>query len=231
MRVLGLIPARGGSKGVARKNVRLLGGKPLVQWTIDAALGARALASVVVSTEDEEIASIGRRLGASVPFLRPMELAADDTPTLPVVQHAVHALEERGDRFDAICLLQPTNPFRTSLEIDTCVELLASSDADAVLTIRQVPPEYNPHWVYFRERDGSLRLSTGEAQPVARRQLLPAAFHREGSVYVTRRDIVVGGSLYGSRVIGYEILRPNTINIDTPQDWLRAEAMIQELVS
>lgn len=231
MRVLGLIPARGGSKGVARKNVRLLGGKPLVQWTIDAALGARTLASVVVSTEDEEIASIGRRLGASVPFLRPMELAADDTPTLPVVQHAVHALEKRGDRFDAICLLQPTNPFRTSLEIDTCVELLASSDADAVLTIRQVPPEYNPHWVYFRERDGSLRLSTGEPQPVARRQLLPAAFHREGSVYVMRRDVVVGGSLYGSRVIGYEILRPNTINIDTPQDWLRAEAMTQELIS
>jgi len=231
MRVLGLIPARGGSKGIARKNVRLLGGKPLVQWTIDAALAARALASVVVSTEDEEIALIGRSLGASVPFIRPMELAADDTPTLPVVQHAVRALEQRGDRFDAICLLQPTNPFRTSLEIDACVELLASSDADAVLTIRQVPPEYNPHWVYFRERDGSLRLSTGEPQPVARRQLLPAAFHRDGSVYVTRRDIVVGGSLYGSRVIGYEILRPNTINIDTPQDWLRAEAMVQELVS
>ena len=231
MRVLGLIPARGGSKGVSRKNVRLLGGKPLVQWTIDAALAARALASVVVSTDDEEIALIGRGLGASVPFLRPVELAADDTPTLPVVQHAVHWLEQRGDRFDAICLLQPTSPFRTSLEIDACVELLASSDADAVLTIREVPQEYNPHWVYFREHDGSLRLSTGESQPVARRQLLPAAFHREGSVYVTRRDVVVGGSLYGSRVIGYEILRTNTINIDTPQDWLRAEAMTRELVS
>jgi CMP-N,N'-diacetyllegionaminic acid synthase len=160
-----------------------------------------------------------------------MELAADDTPTLPVLQHAVNALEQRGERYDAVCLLQPTSPFRSSLEIDACVDLLARSDADAVIAVRQVPQEYNPHWVYFREPDGSLRLSTGEVEPIARRQLLPAAFHREGSVYVTRRDVVVAGSLYGSRVIGYEIPRNDTINIDTPQDWLRAEAITRDLMS
>jgi CMP-N,N'-diacetyllegionaminic acid synthase len=232
MRVLGLIPARGGSKGVSRKNVRPLAGKPLLQWTIEAALTARTLTSVVVSTDDEEIAEVGRQCGATVPFLRPIELAADDTPTLPVVQHAVRTLEECGDRFDAVCLLQPTNPFRTSSDIDACVELLATSGADAVISVLRVPSEYNPHWVYFRASDGALSLSTGESEPLPRRQVLPAAFHREGSVYVTRRDVVMeSNSLYGTRVIGYELTQSDTINIDTPADWLRAESMMQESVT
>lgn len=232
MRVLGLIPARGGSKGVSRKNVRLLGGKPLLRWSVEAALAAHTLASVVLTTEDEEIAAVGRSCGAAVPFLRPADLAADDTPTLPVVQHAVRTLEKLGDRFDAVCLLQPTNPFRKASDIDACVELLAKSDADAVVTILPVPPEYNPHWVYVRRSDGLLRLSTGESEPLPRRQLLPAAFHREGSIYVTRRDTIMEkNSLYGTRVIGYEVTRAGTINIDTPADWLRAEAIMQESVS
>ena len=232
MRVLGLIPARGGSKGVSRKNVRALAGKPLLQWTVEAALAARTLTSVVVSTDDEEIASVGRRCGATVPFLRPVELAEDDTPTLPVVQHAVRALEKFGDRFDAVCLLQPTSPFRKCADIDACVELLATSGADAVISVLRVPPEYNPHWVYFTASDGSLSLSTGESEPLPRRQVLPAAFHRDGSVYVTRRDVVMeNNSLYGRRVIGYELTQPCAINIDTPADWLRAESMMQELVS
>lgn len=232
MRVLGLIPARGGSKGIARKNVRLLGGKPLLEWTIDAALGAGTLTRVVLSTEDDEIAAIGRAQGVSVPFLRPPALATDDTPTLPVVQHALRALEELDDRFDAVCLLQPTNPFRTPSDIDCCVNLLESSGADSVLAVLPVPPEFNPHWVYFRDQDGTLRLSTGESQPLSRRQLLPPAFHREGSVYVTRRDVImVKNSLYGSRVFGYEIARANVVNIDSQADLDRAEAMLKVAMS
>lgn len=232
MRVLGLIPARGGSKGIARKNVRLLGGKPLLQWTIDAALSARTLTRVVLSTEDDEIAAIGRARGVSVPFLRPPALAADDTATLPVVQHAIRALEELNDRFDAVCLLQPTNPFRTPSDIDCCVRLLQSSGGDSVLAMLPVPAEFNPHWVYFRDEDGTLRLSTGESQPLSRRQLLPPAFHREGSVYVTRRDVIMEkNSLYGSRVFGYEIARSNVVNIDSQADWDRAEAMLKGAMS
>lgn len=232
MRVLGLIPARGGSKGVSRKNVRPLGGKPLLQWTVEAALAARALTSVVLSTEDEEIAAVGRKCGASVPFLRPIELAADDTPTLPVVQHAVRALERIGDCFDAVCLLQPTNPFRTPSDIDACVELLATSGADAVISVLRVPSEYNPHWVYFRAADGGLSLSTGELEPFPRRQCLPPAFHREGSIYVTSRNVIMEkNSLYGARVIGYEVTHADNVNIDTQADWRRAEAMTEEAVS
>jgi CMP-N,N'-diacetyllegionaminic acid synthase len=232
MRVLGLIPARGGSKGVARKNVRVLCGKPLLQWTAESALAARSLDRVVLSTEDEEIASVGRRCGVDVPFLRPSELARDDTPTLPVVQHALHELEKGGDRFDAVCLLQPTNPFRRPVDIDACVDLLSISYADAVMSVLRVPAEYNPHWVYFRAEDGSLRLSTGEPEPIARRQLLPPAFHRDGSIYVTRRNAIMDQrSLYGTRVLGFEVDRARAVNIDTPADWSRAEILMQELVS
>lgn len=232
MRVLGLIPARGGSKGVSRKNIRPLAGKPLLQWTAEAALEARTLARVVLSTDDEEIANVGRDCGLSVPFMRPAELAADDTPTLPVVQHAIHMLEQLGNRFDAVCLLQPTSPFRTPTDIDTCVDLLATSGADAVISVLRVPSEHNPHWVYFRGSDGALSLSTGELEPMPRRQLLPEAFHREGSVYVTRRDVVMGhNSLFGKRVLGYELPHARTINIDTPTDWLRAESMMEASVT
>ena len=232
MRVLGLIPARGGSKGVARKNIRALCGKPLLQWTAEAALQAQTLDRVILSTEDEEIAGVGRDCGLDVPFVRPLYLAEDDTPTLLVVQHAFRQLEKAGDRFDAVCLLQPTNPFRRSSDIDACVELLAVSYADSVMSLLRVPPEYNPHWVYFRSDDGSMKLSTGEAQPLPRRQLLPPAFHRDGSIYVTRRHVVLEqDSLYGTRVLGYEVDRAQSVNIDTLADWTRAEAMMQELVS
>src|SRR2546423_8592254 len=109
-RVLGIITARGGSKGIPRKNIRFLGAKPLLQYTAEAALSAKRLTRVILSTEDQEIADVGRKCGLDVPFMRPAELALDSTPTLPVLQHAVRELEAAGNRYDAICLLQPTNP-------------------------------------------------------------------------------------------------------------------------
>jgi CMP-N,N'-diacetyllegionaminic acid synthase len=229
MRVIGLIPARGGSKGVPRKNVRPLGGKPLLWYTADAARASTRLARVVLTTDDEEIAALGRQYGLDVPFLRPAALAADDTPTLPVVRHAITALEASGEQIDAICLLQPTAPFRSARVIDGCVDLLARSAADAVLTVAEVPHEYNPHWVYFADAAGALRLSTGEAQPIPRRQSLPKAFHRDGSVYLTRRDVVMQQhSLYGERVLGFFVdSDAANVSIDTAADWARAEAVLE----
>ncbi len=227
MRVLGLIPARGGSKGVPRKNIRLLAGRPLLAYTAAAALAARSLARVVLTTEDEEIAAVGRACGLDVPFMRPTELAEDTTPTLPVVIHALQTLEAAGERFDAVCLLQPTNPLRSSADIDSCVELL--QEADSVLSVLPVPHEYNPHWVYFRDEMGMLRLSTGEATPIARRQDLPPAYHRDGSVYVTRTEVVLTEkSLYGKRILSYLIASERSVNIDTLEDWEKAERMLRE---
>ena len=226
-RILGLIPARGGSKGVARKNIRSLDGKPLLQYTTEVALAARALSHVILSTDDDEIAELGRRCGVNVPFMRPAQLALDDTPMLPVVQHALRYLEDQGEVFDAVCLLQPTNPLRRAEDIDECIRLLESSGADAVVTVLPVPSEYNPHWTYFRDPQNNLSLCLSEATPITRRQDLPRAFHRDGSVYVTRSTVIMKeNSLYGKRTVGHEIEPKWSVNIDSPGDWERAEALL-----
>ena len=225
--VLGLIPARGGSKGIPRKNVRPLGGKPLLQYTADAALASRRLTHVVLSTDDEEIARVGRACGLDVPFMRPAELADDSTPTLPVVHHALRWFASRGRIFDAVCLLQPTNPLRRADLIDRCIDQFDRSGADCVITVLPVPAEYNPHWVYLLAPDGSLRLATGEGAPIPRRQDLPPAFHREGSVYVSRSTtVLVSHTLFGDRVVGHVIDARESVNIDDPEDWARAEVML-----
>lgn len=232
LRILGVVTARGGSKGIPGKNVRPLGGKPLIAWTAEAALASKRLSRVVLTTDDEAIAEAGRHCGLEVPFLRPPELARDDTPTLPVIRHAVAWLEAQGDRFDAVCLLQPTNPFRRAADVDACIDLLEQRGFDAVVSVLPVPAEHNPHWVYFEDGDGRLRLATGETAPIPRRQELPPAFHREGSVYVTRRDVLMEGtgSLYGSNLGGYPMPdAARCVNLDTPADWERAERWVRSL--
>ena len=228
-RVLGLVPARGGSKGIPRKNIRPLGGKPLLQYTIESARSARLLDRIVLSTDDPEIAEVGRRCGVEVPFERPAELARDATPTLLVVQHALRWFEQRGELFDAVCILQPTSPIRAPGTIDACVDLLESKGVDTVITVLPVPAEHNPHWVFFQGPEGLLRLSTGERSPISRRQDLPAAFHREGSVYVTRRNVILEDqTILGSRVLGYQIDPDRSVNLDDPEDWERAERLVEE---
>jgi N-acylneuraminate cytidylyltransferase/CMP-N,N'-diacetyllegionaminic acid synthase len=228
MRVLGIIPARGGSKGVHRKNIRPLCGKPLLAYTAEAALASTRLTKTILSTEDDEIADIGRSLGLDVPFMRPVELAEDATATFPVILHAVTKLESLGEHYDAVCLLQPTNPLRLTEDIDNCIELLEKTGADSVISILPVPHVYNPKWVYWRSPDGEMKLSSGDIEPVTRRQDLPAAFHREGSVYLTKRSVLTEyGNLYGRNVRGYEIDEAHSINIDTKEDWSQAEEMIK----
>ena len=227
MRVLGLIPARGGSKGVPRKNVRLLNGKPLLAYTAESALQAKNLSRVILSTEDEEIAEVGRSCGLDVPFIRPAEFAQDSTPSLAVVQHVLLTLEENGEHFDAVCLLQPTNPLRRAEDIDACVELFIRTGADCVISVLPVPHEYNPKWVFWQGEGGKMSLSTGDTEIIPRRQDLPRAFHRDGSVYITRSQIIINRqSLYGDNVQGYEMSPEFSANIDTEEDWQAIEKRI-----
>jgi CMP-N-acetylneuraminic acid synthetase len=201
----------------------------LLQYTVEAALAAKLLDRTILSTDDEEIAEVGRACGVEVPFMRPPDLARDDTPTLPVVQHAVRSVEESGDRPDVICILQPTNPLRRAEDIDACIAMLAGNHNDSVISVLPVPHEYNPRWVYFQNDRGNLYLSTGDDAPVPRRQDLPAAFHRDGSVYVTRRDVLMDkNSLYGDRVAGHVMDPDRHVNIDRIEDWDRAERMLEE---
>jgi len=227
MRILGLIPARGGSKGVPRKNIRCLNSKPLLAYTAEAALNSKRLARIVLSTEDEEIAAVGRECGLEVPFMRPADLAADSTPTLPVVKHVLESLEKLGDKFDAVCLLQPTNPLRRAIDIDNCIDLFERSTVDSVVSVRPVPAEYNPKWVYWQDIEGRLSISTGDDEPIRRRQDLPEAYHRDGSVYITRTEIIIDrGSLYGDHILGYEMPAEFSVNIDSEDDWVNAERRV-----
>lgn len=224
MRVLGLIPARSGSKGVPGKNTRPLVGRPLLAYTADAALAADRLDRVVLTTDDEAIAEVGSAAGLEVPFLRPVELADDQTPMIAVLQHAITALPEE---YDAVCLLQPTSPLRPEGLIDRCIELRDTSAADAVVTVLPVPAEHNPHWVYLEAPDGSLHLSTGAPAPISRRQDLPPAYHRDGSVYVFGSEAIREGNPYGERVEGVVLDPHRSVNIDDLDDWARAEALIR----
>ena len=225
MRVLGLIPARAGSKGIPGKNTRPLAGKPLIAYTIEQALAAAGLAAVMVSTEDQDIASIAQHLGAEVPFLRSPELAADDTPTVPVILEVLREYEKRQHRFDAVCLLQPTTPFRPSGLIDRAIAEFADSGADSLISVRPVPHEFNPHWVFEPDpTSGYLKLATGERSIIPRRQELPPAFHRDGAIYLVRTDLLIRSeTLYGESIAFVVNDSPDFVNLDTMDDWHRAE--------
>lgn len=185
------------------------------------------LTRVVLTTDDEEIAAIGRSAGLETPFLRPPALAQDDTPMLPVVLHALEEMLARGESFEAVCLLQPTNPLRSSAIIDECIDVLEARACSAVVTVLAVPAAHNPHWVYVHSPDGTLRLFSGATEPVGRRQDLPLAFHREGSVYVTRTSVLRDGSLYGDALVGVVVDRSRSVNIDDDADWRRAERLLE----
>ena len=225
MKVLGLIPARGGSKGVPGKNSKLLGGKPLIEYTITTALSCKSLARVVVITDDSGIANISKKLGAEVPFLRPEKLASDASPTVDAVVHALQFFADLGEHFDAVCLLQPTVPFRTVPELDAAIAQFKADGTDSLVSVCPVPDKYNPHWTFLQsEPNGRLHLATGEEQIITRRQDLPKAFVRDGSIYLTKSRVVLEEySLYGSSTAGFVNSSNPLINIDTPDDWALAE--------
>ena len=228
MRVLGLIPARGGSKGIPGKNARLLGGRPLLAWTARVARAAQKaglLDRVILSTEDAELASLGRDLELEVPFLRPPELAQDDTPTLPVMVHALDSLEAEGERFDAVCLLQPTTPFRRLADLEAAVHRFHRGDVDTVVSMQRVPHEHHPSWVWVDGPNG-LRLADGADQPIPRRQDLPPAYHRDGSIYLVRAETLRSATIYGPRLAMIEGDPNRHVNLDHPDDWARAEALL-----
>lgn len=227
-RVLGLIPARGGSKGVPRKNVRELAGRPLIAWTIRTAQQATGLTSIVVTTDDPEIAAVAEAAGAEVPFLRSAELAADTTPTLPVMIDALDRLAAQGREFEAVCLLQPTTPFRPPGLVDRAIDQLFDRAADSVVSVVPLPFDHHPDWALVTGDDGFSTWATGRAEPPTRRQDLTPAFHRDGSLYVTRTSVLRGGSLYGSRMVTLAVDTP-TVNIDTLDDWERAEQLAGRL--
>jgi CMP-N,N'-diacetyllegionaminic acid synthase len=232
MRVLGLVPARAGSKGVPRKNVTIVAGRPLICYTADAALSSQRLSRVILSTEDTEIAEVGRRCGLDVPFLRPGDLAQDTSPMLPVVLHALQWLEESGDRFDAVCLLQPTSPLRRAEDIDGAIELLQRSRADSVISFVEVGEK---HPARMKVVDAEARVHDppfAEEFEGQRRQDLPPLYLREGSIYLTRRPVLADDRSFQGRDCRAWIVPPErALNIDTPLDLFFAERLLEHGLS
>ncbi len=227
MKVLGLITARGGSKGIPGKNLKLLAGRPLLAYTIDAAKQSR-LDRVVLSTEDPAIAAVGRALGCAVPFTRPAELSRDETPHLPVIQHGVQAMLDAGYQPEAVMTLQPTSPLRTAADIDASIALLESSGADSVLSVSEVGAHAHPLRMLTVDAQGFATLfATGEPvrRRINRRQDLPPTYLMNGAIYACRTGVLFGAepSLYGDRVVAYSMPVERSISIDDLEDWAACE--------
>lgn len=229
MEILGLIPARGGSKGIPGKNICSLAGRPLLAYTADAALGSATLSRVVLSTDDRQIAEIGRSLGLDVPFLRPAELSRNESPAMDVIQHALRFLSsEQNYQPDAVMLLQPTSPLRRSEHIDEAATLLEESTADSVVSVEPVPHQFNPVSV-MKLADGQLTpFLTGEA--ITRRQDKPQVFARNGpAILLTRtRVLLEQQSLYGEHCRPLLMGSHESIDIDDPDDLEYAEFLLSK---
>ncbi len=223
--VLGLIPARGGSKGVPRKNLRLVAGLPLVAHTIQAARSARSIDRVIVSTDDEEIAAVARSAGAELPFLRPPRYASDTAPSISVIHHALEWLAEHEEyRPEVVALLAPTTPLRDAMAIDGTLALLRANDVDSAATVRPIVD--HPYFVYSREADGRLSELIELPDKPLRRQELPAYYALSQAVLASRcvylRSAGEGASVVNPRsVVGYEIDERSAIDIDTEDDLAR----------
>jgi len=223
LRYVAIVPARGGSKGVPRKNIRPLAGRPLIEYTIEAARGVSAVDRCIVSTDDDEIARVAEAAGAEV-VMRPPELARDDTPTLPVLQHVVRTLSEReAYTCDAVITLQPTSPLRLPRHVAEAIALFESdSEADSLVSCVEVPHQFRPSSVMKMGGDGYLHPYL-DGPPALRRQDKEPVYARNGAaVYITRTRCL-SSFVFGGRLLPYMMSAEESIDIDSEADLLAAE--------
>ena len=227
MRVLGIIPARGGSKGVQGKNIRIIAGKPLIQYTIDACKNCQKLSDFVVSTDSDQIKKIVEKTGTKV-VDRPPELGLDTSSVVDAALHVLENVEDKNNPFDAIMLLQPTSPIRTGEDIDKAIDLLNTVlDIDGVISVIQVDDNH-PARMYLVNEKGYLESFLPVFEET-RRQDLPNVYHRNGSIYLVRRDFLINNRTFMPKKKAALIMPSDFhINIDNEQDVLLAEIVINE---
>jgi CMP-N-acetylneuraminic acid synthetase len=229
-KILALIPARGGSKGVPRKNIRLVGGKPLIAYSIETAIRAGHLFhNILVSTDDEEIGDISRQYGAEVPFLRPADLGGDRIPMLPVIRHAVQFVESRDQiKLDWVFLLQPTAPFRTAEDLENAVALALQGGCDSVISVVQV---FSTHPILMKRIENNVLLPfcMEEKEGTRRQDYQPPAYMRNGAIYLSKRDVLINeDSIWGKTIRPYIMPEERSVNIDSELDLKLADFMLQE---
>ncbi len=225
MTFLALIPARGGSKGIPRKNVRPLDGKPLIAYSIEAALGSAVVDDIVVTTDDEEIASVARDWGAEVPFMRPAELAADESKTIDCVVHARDTMRGMGREYDGLILLQPTSPLRASSDIDEAVTVWTEHGKLGLCSVSVV--EENPLLLRTLGEGGVVHPVISHSSTM-RRQDVPAYYRVDGSIYINRFSELSLSTSLNDNPIGYLMSKKRSIDIDTFEDFRHAEEALRD---
>lgn len=230
MNIVSIIPARGGSKGVPRKNIKLLGRKPLISYAIKAALASKYIDRVIVSTDNEEIAEIAKKNKAEVPFIRPSELAQDTSTTLSVLQHAIQFLiNEEQYTPDLIVLIQPTSPFVTYQDINSAIEKLIKKRTNSCVSFCEVSER--PEWMFVLDRTDKIYSFLKKKSTKTRRQDLPKVFRLNGAVYVAKRDLIMKEGKIIDETNCSAILMPQerSVDIDKPVDFWIAEAILKYL--
>lgn len=224
MKILGLIPARGGSKGIPRKNIRPLKGKPLIYFTIDAALASKYLDRIIVSTDSEEIAQIARKANAEVPFIRPTDLAQDTTPMYDVIVHTIREMEKNNWMPDILVLLQPTSPFRTVAHIDEAIEVFQKSSASCLISVKRA--KENPHWMKSI-KNGFLQPFLEDKPFIDSRQALPEIYYPNGAIFIWKTNYLLSSTQqFPEDSVPYEMDEITSIDLDDPVDWQYAEFLM-----
>lgn len=230
MNILGIIPARGGSKRVPKKNIRPLAGKPLIGYTIEAALESKHINRLVVSTDDKEIARIAREYGAEVPFLRPPELAGNTVPDQPVFLHVLERLKVQDSYEPEIVLnLRPTTPLKTPQTIDKVIKEIINTNADIVRTMSRVEGVHHPYWMYKISEQGQAApfLDNVDVNKFYQRQLLPPVYRINGVVDAMKTKLICDGNiLHNENMRGVTISEEESVDIDTEFDFALCECLI-----
>jgi CMP-N,N'-diacetyllegionaminic acid synthase len=226
MAIIGLIPARGGSKGIPGKNIFSCAGRPLLAYTAEAALAAHCLDRVILSTDDAAIANVGRECGLEVPFLRPAELATDKASSSGVLVHALDWLESEGTVVDAIVLLQPTSPLRTAHHIREAVGLFQAQKPDALVSVVEVPHQYHPNALMRLEQDSLLPV-VAASEMILRRQDVAPLFARNGpAILILQANQIRSGFFYSGVTAPYVMSQHDSLDIDTMEDMAIAAASL-----
>jgi CMP-N,N'-diacetyllegionaminic acid synthase len=228
MRILATICARGGSKGVPNKNIRLLNGKPLIAYTIECAKKYTKFDRIIVSTDSPKIAEIAKQYGADVPFLRPKELATDTSPKIPVLQHAVRYLEqEENDSYDLIVDLDPTSPLRKVEDIENCVNKMLENNPNVVFSV--TPAHKNPYFNMVEEKDGKVYLCKKLDGPITRRQDAPTVYAMNASIYVFKKDFLLNtDTVFSDNTMAVVMPEERSIDIDRPIDFEFVEFLMKK---
>jgi len=230
--ILGLIPARGGSKGLPRKNIKPLLGKPLIAWTIEQALASKYLDKVVVSTDDKEIADVSKKYGAEVPFMRPKELAEDNAKGIDIVLHVIDWLKEndKQKQYDLIMLLQPTSPLRTKEDIDKAIELLFLKEAKAIVSVCEV--DHYPLWANTLPKDGCMKNFIRQEIMNKNRQELHIFYRLNGAIYLAYCKYIKQCRCFiGKDTFACIMPKCKSVDIDNEVDFKLAQILIKNNIS